>query len=613
MPGLVGFIGDTSPEESRTLIESMAAALHPEPRFRRDLYATQGIGLGRVSLGLVNSAPQPIWNEDQSICIVMEGEIFGYQDLKKLLIERGHIFHYDNDPEFVLHLYEEFGEDTAIKLNGIFIAALYYKRENKLVIINNRLGLYPLYHSRTNGKFRFASGVRSLLADPYQPKKVDPITIIQFLTFDHALGSRTLLEDVYLLPPASILIYKDNDINIRSYWLLGFPEYYNSRSEQYYIDGFLHYLRQAVKRQIEVNQPAGILLSGGLDSRMILALIYENYSDQDFYSFTFGITGCDDARYAQEVASVLKTQHHFFKINSDYLVDVAEEGIRLTDGLENCIHMHSLASLTQETELAKFLFKGFLGDALTGHLVRRILLSNYDENSLNQLFFNHYYITFNQPQLHEILSEKLQKCFYGEFNNDYRETLINSRITNAADYFSLFDLFHRQRRMTLQGVELVRSQSVVRMPYGDNELIDFMLEVPPGLRYEREIMNKAIIQSFPELAKIPYTGTGLPLAECARDLIIRLDRQVRWKLRSLGFNWITVQKKRPYTDYNLWMRTSLRHWLEDILLKKTTLERGYFKPQAIRNLVSEHMNGTNHAPRLGALISLELWHRMFID
>jgi asparagine synthase (glutamine-hydrolysing) len=613
MPGLVGFIGDASPEESRTLIESMAATLHPEPRFRKDLYTTDGVGLGRVSLGLVNSEPQPIWNEDRSICIFMEGEIFDYHDLKKLLIDRGHIFHYNNDPEFVLHLYEEFGEDSALKLNGIFIAALYHDRQKKLVIINDRLGLYPLYHSRTNGKFQFASGVRSLLADPYQPRKVDPITIIQFLTFDHALGNRTLLEDIYLLPPASILIYKNNGTKIRSYWQIGFPEYYHSHNEQYYIDGFLHYLRQAVKRQIEVNQPAGILLSGGLDSRLILAFIQKNIRNQDFHAFTFGIPGCDDARYAQEVASVLKTRHHFFKINSDYLVDVAEEGIRLTDGLENCIHMHSLASLKQETEIVKIIFKGFLGDALTGHLVRRILLSNYDKNSLNQLFFNHYYITFNQSQLHELLSENFRRRLNGGFSNDFLETFIHSRIANATDYMSLFDLHQRQRRMTLQGVELVRSQSVVRMPYCDNELIDFMLEVPPGFRYERDVMKKAITQSFPALAKIPYTGTGLPLAECSRDLIIRLDRQLRWKLRSLGLTWITVQKKRPYTDYNLWMRTSLRQWLEEILLKKTTFERGYFEPQAIRNLVSEHMKGTNHAPRLGALISLELWHRMFID
>jgi asparagine synthase (glutamine-hydrolysing) len=229
MPGLVGFIGDASPEESRTLIESMAAALHPEPRFRKDLYATQGIGLGRVSLGLVNSAPQPIWNEDRSICVVMEGEIYDYQDLKRKLVDRGYQFSSNNnDAEFILHLYEEKGEDFAFELNGQFAIAIWDQRQQTLILAKDFLGLVPLYYTQFNGHFLFASGVRAILADPSFPRKVDLIAVAQFLTFDHLLDDSTLVEAVKLLPPGTTLTYQHGRVNVKSYWKPQYGEISNS-------------------------------------------------------------------------------------------------------------------------------------------------------------------------------------------------------------------------------------------------------------------------------------------------------------------------------------------------------------------------------------------------
>jgi asparagine synthase (glutamine-hydrolysing) len=618
MPGLVGFIGDTSPDESRTLIESMAAALHPEPRFRKDLYTTQGLGLGRVSLGLVNSAPQPIWNEDHSICVVMEGEIYDYQDLKRKLVDKGYQFaSKNNDAEFILHLYEEEGEDFVSELNGQFAIAIWDQRQQTLILAKDFLGLVPLYYAQCNGRLLFASGVRAILADPSFPREVDLIAAAQFLTFDHLLDDRTLVEAVKLLPPGTTLTYQHGRVNVKSYWKPQYGEISKFYTEQDYIDGLITHLHQAVSRQSPGDLTAGFLLSGGLDSRVLLAFFNELITNDEFHTFTFGIPGCDDARFAYQASSLTRASHHYYELKPSYLISLAQEGIRLTDGLQNCIHMHSLATLEKVTGIAELIYKGFAGDVLMGFGHSRDHLANINRDVIAQYSFNLYQkhdaILFNFEQVDELFSDDKYSQVNGAAYEIFRNVLVESDAVMAADRVHYFYLRYRIPRMTLNGVELVRSRASVRMPFCDRDLVEYMLTVPAGYRFERYLMEKAFIQAFPDLAKIPYTSTGLPLYTGMRSLLMQGDQHLRWYLRNHGLPWVPVKRKTHYADYNGWMRTELRKWVEDILLDKFCLGRGYFKPQTIRNLVSEHMNGTNHAPRLGALISLELWQRMFID
>jgi len=311
MPGLIGFCGRSLKDQPEEFLGRMARALESEDRFKVDLYNDRHIGLGRVSLGITNPEPQPIWNEDGNLCIVMEGEIYDYAAQKQLLIERGHHFKTSSDAEFVLHLYEEFGEAFAVKLNGAFVVAIWDTRSSTLVLANDRLGLYPLYYAHVNADLTFGSGVRALLVDPDLPRSVDLVAINQFLVFDHVLDDRTLLNSVRLLPQASLLTFSDNRLNIRPYWTLKYPGIYEKRSEDAYIEQLLYFLRQAVVRQAPGDFPAGLLLSGGLDSRVLLALLRDGPADDAFHTFTWGIPGCDDARFAKAIATKVGTQHRF--------------------------------------------------------------------------------------------------------------------------------------------------------------------------------------------------------------------------------------------------------------------------------------------------------------
>jgi asparagine synthase (glutamine-hydrolysing) len=350
---------------------------------------------------------------------------------------------------------------------------------------------------------------------------------------------------------------------------------------------------------------------------MLLALLCEQPSRGPLHAFTWDIPGCDDARYAREVTRNLGIQHHFFELKPDWLLHKADEGVRLTDGLGNVVNLHALATLESESRYAQVIYKGFMGDAMMGFGLGLQFWANYNHSAWPeahlQMHIDQGLLTF-QPQEHGHLFAGPFHCQVEDaLAASYASALAESGSEQLADQRIHFDLRQRVPRMTLNGVKVVESQAVVRLPYCDKDLLEFSLGVPPGLRYERRLMKDALIHTFPELAKVPYTETHLPLAPCARELLIRSNWHLRWRLRAAGLRWVPAPQRRPYANYGDWFRTVLRSWLEETLLDQHALQRGYFQPDYVRQLVREHMAGAKHTVKLGALLTLELWHRQFLD
>lgn len=383
------------------------------------------------------------------------------------------------------------------------------------------------------------------------------------------------------------------------------------------MEELLHKLRQAMARQAPDGLPAGMLLSGGLDSRVLLALLRERSLERPFHTFTWGIPGCDDARFAAEVARKLGVEHHFFELRPDWLLDYAEECVRITDGMGNLVNLHARATLEDEVKHAQVLFKGFLGDAMMGFAQRHQHWADYDEPEATEAHLNVHraqgVITFDPTTHEEIFTVPFLRQVGTAVMDSYRAGMADSGSTLLADQRIYFDYRQRVPRHTLNGVQVARSRAAVRLPFADNDLVEMMLRVPPGLRYERRLMRNTFIRAFPDLAKIPMPDTGLPMIDCARDVLIRAQRLVRWHLKKAGLKNVDYRRRRPYKDYNTWFRTVLREWVEDTLLDRRSLERGYVKAEHVRQLVKEHMNGKNHTIKLGSLLSLELWHRQAID
>jgi asparagine synthase (glutamine-hydrolysing) len=616
MPGLVGFAGTPPDNGADILLRDMLAALEPGSGYQVEAYHTPTAGLGRVSLGIVNPGPQPVWNADHTVCLYLEGEVYDYHEDAAELQSKGYRFNLNDQAAYLLHRYLEHGPAFAEGLNSSFVVSIWDEASQKLVLATDRLGTYPLYYAVVNQRLLFASGVRALLADPALPRETDRTGIAQFLTFDHLLNDRTLLKSVKLLRQASVLTYSDGELDIRPYWQVQYPEHYELRPETEWMEQFVYLVEQAIRRQSEHTAPLGILLSGGIDSRMILPSL-KKHARQPLHAFTWGNLQCDDLQYASEVARLVGVDHHFFELKPGWLLDKAEEAVRLTDGMGNLANLHALATLDQETQYSRIIFKGFLGDAMMGFGQRHQHWATYDSATALKAHLSVHrdqgVISFEPDEHHLLFTENFHREVGGAVLDEYIAGMYDSGASLLADQRLYFDYYQRVPRMTIKGVEVVRSKAMVRLPFCDNDLIDFSIQLTPGLRYERRLMKNAFVRAFPELAQIPITETGLPLMLCAREIRIRAGRMLRWHLHQRGLLKGPYREKRPYANYGLWFRTILRNWVEDLLLSPRAVERGYYNPEYLRKTITAHMNGADYAVHIGAMLSIELWHRMYLD
>jgi asparagine synthase (glutamine-hydrolysing) len=595
----------------------MALALEAEQKFRVWAYSEPGMGMARVSLGIVNGEIQPCWDDQRQVAVVMEGELYETARLRSHLEQRSGPFRTQDDAELILRLYLEAGELFPAQLNGAFIAAIYDRRTNILLLANDRLGLYPLFYSWVGQRFLFASGVRALLADPDLPRKADGIAIAQFLTLDHALGERSFLENARLMPQGSVMIVGVGEFCTHAYASLKYPKIYPLRDEEEYVEEATRLLRQAVHRQAQDDLPKAVLLSGGLDSRLIAALLDEEKGGWPFHSLTWGIKGSDDVRYAAEVAEKLRSQHHYFPLQPDAMMRTAENAVRITDGLGNIVNMHALATLEEQVKYARVIYKGFLGDAMFGFALRQQHWADYEPDIAIKAHLRVHQdqgvITFHPEMHHEMFTVGFARRLGSAVMDTYRDGMLASDSTQLADQRLYFDLTQRVPRMTLRGVDVVRSRAHVRLPFADNDLLDFAIHIPPGLRHQRRLAQIVFLRGFPQMARIPISWTGLPMQENMRELSMRFRRLMQWQLHRRGLAKDGFLGWRPYHDYANWFRTTLRPWIEGVLLSERSLGRGIFQPQFIRKLWADHLAGNDQTVQIGALLTIEIWQRSFID
>jgi hypothetical protein len=273
--------------------------------------------------------------------------------------------------------------------------------------------------------------------------------------------------------------------------------------------------------------------------------------------------------------------------------------------------------LEEEAQYAQILYKGFMGDALMGFGLTRSFWADYDTETAPEIHLRSHdsfgVLNYHRAEQKQLFTDTFRHKVGSAVYDAYRAGMLRSGVKQLANQRLYFDLTQRVPRMTINGVEVVRSRAIVRLPFCDNDLLDFVLTVPPGLLFERYLIKTAFARAYPKLSQIPVTETGLPMVSCAREIRIRAQSLFRWHLGRVGLSRFAGREGRPYKDYNNWFRTILREWVKDTLLSTHALARGYFKPDYIRQLVSDHLAGENHTVRLGSLLALELWHRQFVD
>jgi asparagine synthase (glutamine-hydrolysing) len=287
------------------------------------LHSDDGIGLATARLGIIDlsGGHQPMHNEDRSLWISFNGEIFNYLELRKELLSRGHVFATHSDTETILHLYEENGEDCVRDLNGQWALAIWDANEHKLFLSRDRLGVRPLFYTKAGDNLIFSSEIKSIFVHPDIPRELDLEALDQIFTFWSTLPPRTIFKGICELPPGHSLTFKGGRIEVRAYWQLDFSTDY-SCSENDRVDQLVELLTDATRIRLRSDVPVGAYLSGGLDSTIVTALI-NKFAGRRLRTFSIGFAASDldESPFQKQAIDFLDTAHE--QVNCEYQ-DVAE-------------------------------------------------------------------------------------------------------------------------------------------------------------------------------------------------------------------------------------------------------------------------------------------------
>lgn len=309
------------PTPSKGLLEQMIFALHHRGPDDTGFYSDSSVGLAHARLSIIDisGGRQPIYNENRSVVVVFNGEIFNYPELRRILQSRGHRFYTHSDTEAIVHAYEEYGDKFVDHLNGQFAIALWDNKQQRLVLARDRTGIRPVFYTMKNGKLYFASEIKSIFVCPDVPRQISPSSLGQIFTYWAPLQPATAFEGIASIPPGHLAVIENGEIKVRRYWDWSFPETPSRaiRPEEDYAEELRALLTDSVRLQVRSDVPVGAYLSGGLDSSIITALI-KSETDVDLrtFSLSFDDSEFDESEYQQQLVTHLGTRHTEFRCAS---------------------------------------------------------------------------------------------------------------------------------------------------------------------------------------------------------------------------------------------------------------------------------------------------------
>ncbi len=583
------------------------------------------VGLGHRRLSIIDlstKAHQPMSNEDDSIWITYNGEIYNFKEIRVVLKKKGHIFKSHSDTEVIIHAYEEWGEECLSRLSGMFAFAIWDEKKQKFFLARDRIGKKPLFYYWDGKLFVFASELQALLALNI-PKTVDLSAIHQYLTYQYIPASKSAFKNVFKLFPANYLILENGKIEIQRYWNIDFSEKIKVINEKQLTEDVFERLKESVRQRLISDVPFGAFLSGGIDSSIVVALMSEiMHEPVKTFSIGFGEDAYNELPYARQIAKLFKTDHKEFIVRFDALNILPKLVRHYGEPFADSSALPTFYLSKMTSEFVKVALSGDGGDEnFAGYdryyalkLMRwfrhvpkavRILAlkalniggesdikskSKRLKRFIQGSFFpqNHEYlqwmIAFSKEKLEALYGQAMSEILMRENPYDYLVKLFecstaNNLIEKAMDAdihsYLPFDLLAKV------DIASMANSLEVRCPFLDHKFMEFTASIPLKYklngRVKKYILKKAFKGLIPEeISKRGKTGFGVPISK--------------------------------------WFRHDLKDYISDILLSRQSLERGYFKPDAVRALLSEHISGKiDHSPRLWTLLMLELWHREFID
>ncbi len=588
-----------------------------------------GLGMRRLSIIDLATGHQPLSNEDGTIWIVFNGEIYNHADLRPQLEARGHIYRTHSDTETIVHLYEEYGCNCVEHLDGMFAFALWDRRRETLFLARDRMGIKPLYYRLTAERLIFASEIKAILAHPSVNSQFDHAALPEYLAFGYLSGQETFYAGIRKLMPGHwMAIGTDGRVKIQPYWDLSLPQSEPARTERYYVDTYRDMLEQSVHRHLMSDVPLGVFLSGGLDSSTIAALITKlRGTPVETFSVGYSEDAESELRYARTVARHIHSQHREVVVSQQdfftalphliwhedepitwpssvplyFVARLARDHVKVVltgEGADETLagytryaftlsnaawarHYRGLTSSAVRAWLRDFI----LDSAWIGADLRRKLSHTFlarDSGSWTSFYFDNFFSAFSEAEQSALLSPAVA----GKFTEGapYRHTLehwqhssgnLLQRLLYTDVKTYLVELLMKQDNMSMA------ASIESRVPFLDHRLAEFAVNIPQRMQVSGLNGKRMLKKSAEDL---------LPASIVHR--------------KKMGFP----------TPWSNWLAGSQLDVIRNLLLEPRSRERGLFQPSAIERIFAEHRSGLrDHQERIWRLLNLELWHRVCLE
>ncbi len=588
-----------------------------------------GVGLGMRRLSIIDLAGgrQPIHNEDESLWIVFNGEIYNFPEMKTFLEKLGHRFYTRSDTEVIVHAYEEFGEECVKHLNGMFAFAIWDKKHRKLFVARDRTGIKPLHYTLAKGQLIFGSELKAILVHPDVERRIDLVALNEYLSFEYVPTPRTIFKNIKKLPPGHTLTFSERGLSLQEYWNISFarsesrppvnPAEYEARLREC--------LKESVKKEMISDVPIGVLLSGGIDSSAVAAMMSQ-LSPGKVKSFSIGFADAsfDESSHARLVAEHLGTEHHELILTPEIMLDLVPCLPDFLDeplGDSSIIPTYLLSRFTREH--VKVALGGDGGDELfAGYptLQAHRLVEYYERllpwfvrarivpclvKALPVSFDN---ISFDFKVRRFIAGrgvpfEIRHHRWLGSFTDEGKKQLFLPWVTLAEldtyevarrhlqecdAHQALNQLLYCDMKLYLEGDILVKVDRAsmacsleTRVPLLNNAFVEFMMTLPVDLKLRR-LTSKYIFK---------------------KSLANLLPRQIINRKKK-GFN-IPVAK---------WINQDLKGLVLDMLSQARIERAGLFNYDYIQKLLADHFDQrTDNRKLIWTLLVFELWYERYME
>ena len=588
-----------------------------------------GIGMRRLSIVDIAGGHQPISNEDGTLWIVFNGEIYNHLALREQLIARGHRYATHSDTETVIHLFEEYGPDCVQHLRGMFAFAIWNRNTKTLFIARDRLGIKPLYYKLTGERLLFGSEIKVLFAHGGDRPEFNRSALPEYLAFGYLSGEESFYNGIRkLLPGHTMTIAPDGKEQIRRYWDLDISKTHESRDESYYVQSYRELLEGAVNSHLMSDVPLGVFLSGGVDSSAVAALMTK-LRREPVETFSVGYTEqtYSELPFARTVSNHIQSKHHevlvseeeFFgalphliwhedepitwpsSISLYFVARLARERVTVVltgEGADETLAGYTRYAFTLKNAaldrayrsvVPSFLRRGLRGQvansSLLGATVRRKLEHTFlakDGDSWASFYFDNFFSAFGESEQKGLLSDEFAreaspstayKHVLDYWEHSSGEMLQRLLYTDIKTY--LVELLMKQDNMSMA------ASIESRVPFLDHVLVEFATRIP------REVQIQGL------------TGKRI-LKKAVEDL---LPHEILYRPK-LGFP----------TPWSGWLAGPRLEAIREMLLEPRSLNRGFFRREAIEQLFNEHRaKHRDNYDRIWRLLNLELWHRVCLE